>query len=68
MNQVSNALGIINPIEKIIEKTRQLSNAYVLIDGAQSTLTFQNRCSENGLRLFCILRPQDVRANNRNPL
>lgn len=37
VNQVSNALGIINPIEKIIEKTRQLSNAYVLIDGAQSS-------------------------------
>lgn len=41
VNQVSNALGIINPIEKIIEKTRQLSNAYVLIDGAQSAPHFK---------------------------
>ena len=41
VNQVSNALGIINPIEKIIEKTRQLSNAYILIDGAQSSPHFK---------------------------
>lgn len=41
VNQVSNALGIINPIEEIIEKTRQLSNAYVLIDGAQSAPHFK---------------------------
>lgn len=36
VNQVSNALGVINPIDEIIAKTRQLSNAFVLIDGAQS--------------------------------
>ncbi|MGC4130527.1 MAG: cysteine desulfurase [Bergeyella sp.] len=41
VNQVSNALGIINPIEKIIEKTRKFSNAYVLIDGAQSAPHFK---------------------------
>ena len=41
VNQVSNALGIINPIEEIIEKTRRLSNAYVLIDGAQSAPHFK---------------------------
>ncbi|WP_027382773.1 aminotransferase class V-fold PLP-dependent enzyme [Epilithonimonas caeni] len=41
VNQVSNALGIINPIEQIIEKTRRLSNAYVLIDGAQSAPHFK---------------------------
>ena len=41
VNQVSNALGIINPIEQIIEKTRKLSNAYVLIDGAQSAPHFK---------------------------
>jgi len=41
VNQVSNALGIINPIEAIIEKTRRLSNAYVLIDGAQSAPHFK---------------------------
>lgn len=41
LNQVSNALGVINPIEKIIEKTRRLSNAYILIDGAQSAPHFK---------------------------
>ena len=41
VNQVSNALGIINPIEEIIEKTRRLSNAYILIDGAQSAPHFK---------------------------
>lgn len=41
VNQVSNALGIVNPIEEIIEKTRRLSNAYVLIDGAQSAPHFK---------------------------
>ncbi|MNK22711.1 putative cysteine desulfurase [compost metagenome] len=41
VNQVSNALGITNPIEEIIEKTRRLSNAYVLIDGAQSAPHFK---------------------------
>lgn len=35
VNQVSNALGIINPIEKIIEKAHQVG-AWVLIDAAQS--------------------------------
>lgn len=41
VNQVSNALGVVNPIEEIIEKTRRLSNAYVLIDGAQSAPHFK---------------------------
>lgn len=41
VNQVSNALGVINPIEEIIAKTRKLSNAYVLIDGAQSAPHFK---------------------------
>lgn len=40
VNQVSNALGVINPIEEIIKKTRALSNAYVVIDGAQSAPHF----------------------------
>lgn len=35
VNQISNALGIINPIEKIIEKAHQVG-AWVLIDAAQS--------------------------------
>lgn len=36
-NQVSNALGIINPVDEIIAKVRKNSAALVLIDGAQST-------------------------------
>jgi len=35
VNQVSNALGVINPIEKIIEKAHQFG-VWVLIDAAQS--------------------------------
>lgn len=35
VNQISNALGVINPIEEIIAKAHQ-SGAWVLIDGAQS--------------------------------
>jgi cysteine desulfurase/selenocysteine lyase len=40
VNQVSNALGIVNPIEEIIAKTRAHSNAYIVIDGAQSAPHF----------------------------
>ncbi|MCW3160553.1 aminotransferase class V-fold PLP-dependent enzyme [Chryseobacterium oryctis] len=40
VNQVSNALGIINPIEEIIAKTRKNSDAYIIIDGAQSAPHF----------------------------
>ncbi len=36
VNHVSNALGIINPIEEIIEKAHAVGAA-VLIDGAQAT-------------------------------
>ncbi len=36
VNQVSNALGIVNNIEEIIKKTRKNSDAFVVIDGAQS--------------------------------
>jgi cysteine desulfurase/selenocysteine lyase len=41
VNQVSNALGIINPMEEIIAKTRTNSNAYIVIDGAQSVPHFK---------------------------
>lgn len=40
VNQVSNALGIVNPIEEIIAKTRARTNAYIVIDGAQSAPHF----------------------------
>lgn len=41
VNQVSNALGIINPIEEIIARTRKNSDAYIVIDGAQSAPHFE---------------------------
>ncbi len=41
VNQVSNALGIVNPIEEIISKVRKNSNAYIVIDGAQSAPHFK---------------------------
>lgn len=41
VNQVSNALGVINPIEEIIKKVRKNSSAYILIDGAQSVVHFE---------------------------
>lgn len=40
VNQVSNALGIINPVEEIIKKVRQNSEALIVIDGAQSAPHF----------------------------
>jgi len=40
INQVSNALGVVNPIEEIIAKTRKNSDAYIVIDGAQSAPHF----------------------------
>lgn len=40
VNQVSNALGIVNPIEEIIAKTRANSGAMIVIDGAQSAPHF----------------------------
>lgn len=41
VNQISNALGIVNPIEEIIAKTRANSDAYIVIDGAQSVPHFK---------------------------
>lgn len=41
VNQVSNALGVINPIEKIIAKVRANSSALMVIDGAQSVPHFE---------------------------
>lgn len=41
VNHVSNALGIVNPIEEIISRTRQNSDAYIVIDGAQSAPHFK---------------------------
>jgi cysteine desulfurase/selenocysteine lyase len=40
-NQVSNALGVINPIEKIIEIPRKNSAALIVVDGAQSVPHFK---------------------------
>ncbi|WP_297983694.1 aminotransferase class V-fold PLP-dependent enzyme [uncultured Chryseobacterium sp.] len=41
VNQVSNALGIVNPIDEIISKTRKNSDAVIIIDGAQSSPHFK---------------------------
>ena len=41
VNQVSNALGVINPIQEIISKVRKNTNAYIIIDGAQSVPHFK---------------------------
>lgn len=41
VNQVSNALGIVNPIDEIIAKTRKKSSAFVVIDAAQSVPHFK---------------------------
>lgn len=41
VNQVSNALGIINPVKEIISKTRKNSGAWIMIDGAQSAPHFK---------------------------
>ncbi len=40
VNQVSNALGIVNPVEEIIARTRKNTDAYIVIDGAQSAPHF----------------------------
>lgn len=40
LNHVSNALGVINPIEEIIERTRKNTDACIVIDGAQSAPHF----------------------------
>ncbi|MBF5026879.1 aminotransferase class V-fold PLP-dependent enzyme [Planobacterium oryzisoli] len=36
INHISNALGVVNPIEYIIKRARAHSSAYIVIDGAQS--------------------------------
>ncbi|TXF76137.1 aminotransferase class V-fold PLP-dependent enzyme [Chryseobacterium sp.] len=41
VNQVSNALGVVNPVEEIISKTRKNSDAIIVIDGAQSIPHFK---------------------------
>lgn len=41
LNQVSNALGVINPVDEIITKARANSNAMIVIDGAQSVPHFK---------------------------
>ncbi|UOE38307.1 aminotransferase class V-fold PLP-dependent enzyme [Chryseobacterium oryzae] len=41
LNQVSNALGVVNPISEITAKTRAASDAYIIIDGAQSAPHFK---------------------------
>ena len=51
LNHVSNALGIINPIEEII-KISQETDAIVLVDGAQSAAHFNIDLQELGVDFF----------------
>lgn len=46
VTQVSNVLGTINPIKKIIDKAHQVSGAAVLIDGAQGCPHIKTNVSE----------------------
>lgn len=41
VNQVSNALGVVNPVEEIISKVRKNSEAFIVIDGAQAAPHFK---------------------------
>lgn len=41
VNHVSNALGVVNPIEKIIAEARRKSEAIIVIDGAQAVPHFK---------------------------
>ncbi len=41
VNQVSNALGVINPVNEIIAKARATSEAVIVVDGAQSVPHFK---------------------------
>ncbi|MDQ1098382.1 SufS family cysteine desulfurase [Chryseobacterium camelliae] len=40
VNHVSNALGVVNPVEEIIAKARKNTSAYIVIDGAQAAPHF----------------------------
>ncbi|WP_394673904.1 cysteine desulfurase [uncultured Chryseobacterium sp.] len=40
VNHVSNALGVVNPIEEIIARARKNTSAYIVIDGAQAAPHF----------------------------
>lgn len=41
VNHVSNALGVVNPVEKIIAEARRKSHAIIVIDGAQAVPHFK---------------------------
>ena len=51
LNHVSNALGVINPIDEIIKISHE-NNAYVLIDGAQSAAHFKIDLQELDIDFF----------------
>lgn len=40
VNHVSNALGVVNPVEEIIARARKNTSAYIVIDGAQAAPHF----------------------------
>lgn len=41
INQVSNALGVVNPVKDIINRVRKKSEAFIVIDGAQAVPHFK---------------------------
>jgi cysteine desulfurase/selenocysteine lyase len=55
VNQVSNALGVINPIEEIIAKVRTQSSALMVIDGAQSVPHFEIDVQKLIVTFLCFL-------------
>lgn len=51
-NYVSNALGIINPVKEMIAKIRKLSDALILMDGAQAVPHFKTDVQDLDCDLF----------------
>ena len=60
-SHVSNALGTIVPAREMVEIAHR-HGARVLIDGAVRC-AYAGRCASTRLRLFCLLRAQNLRAH-----
>ncbi len=59
---VSNVLGVIVPVREIAEIAHE-HGAKLLVDGAQSVPSYEDRCKEGWRRLPRFLRAQDARAD-----
>ncbi|MDO5510720.1 MAG: SufS family cysteine desulfurase [Weeksellaceae bacterium] len=51
-NHVSNALGIVNPVQEIIQKVREKTQALILIDGAQAAAHIPLNMQELGVDFY----------------